>query len=201
MLVVSFHLQRVLTFLEPYILGNVLASEWQQSNSKNYPYMIVPVEAYDLGMRLWKKFGFEPTPRSGICKVVYVHRTCVIKIPIHEAYAPGTSEEIDDINTRWPDPADRIHFPYTMDVGSGVAVQERCRIDKNEYELRQTEIMMLADRLGISDTHDDNIGFEQEGPTIKFFDVQRQMTLYQMGCVLSTKDRLKEMQAAGVASF
>lgn len=202
MLITSFHLERVLSFLEPYLLGNLLASEWQGPDTKCYPYILNKTEAVLLGLELQRRFGFEPEPKFGVCKVVYCHQTCVIKIPIHETYAEFTTQEVDDINRRWPDPMDRIHFPYTIHVGEGIAVQERCRVSAYECEKRKREVSALARSLGLWDVYDergdevreDNVGFEMYGDVIKFFDVQRQVQLKQISDILSTKERLREIQ-------
>lgn len=206
MLITSFNLERVLSFLEPYLLGNLLASEWQCPESKCYPYVVHQQEAYQLGFELQRRFGFEPEPKWGVCKVVYLHRTAVIKIPIHECFAPYTTQEVDDINRRWPDPYDRVHFPYTIGVGDGIAVQERCRVSEQECLARKKEINALARSLQLWDVYDpdldevreDNVGFELHGAVIKFFDVQRREQLKEISGIQSTRERLREMQLAGV---
>lgn len=195
--VTSFNLERVLSFLEPYILSNVLSFAWLPATAEvptdrehRYPYHINKREAFDLGIELQRRFGFDPAPRWGVCKVCYTHTTAVLKIPIHEAYAPIVELEIDDINTRWPDPNHKKYFPYTFSVGDGIAVQERCRLmTKSEYITNMAEITMLAAELGLWDFHDENVGMSMDGATFKFFDVQREQHLKLIGNVQSTARR------------
>jgi hypothetical protein len=192
MLITSFDLKRVLAHLEPYVLGNLLASEWQPMKSKTYPYVVNHREANRLGMELFRKFGFMPQPEWGVCKVVFTHETAVIKIPIHETYADITDAEIADINTRWPDPEQKKYFAYTLAVGNGISVQERCRImTPGEYINELATITGLARDLGLWDYHDGNVGYELVGEQLKFFDVQRKEHLCLISEIESTRERAR----------
>jgi hypothetical protein len=192
MLVVSFNLAAVLSYLEPWIEGNVLAMPRRDSG---YPYELNKTEAERLGWLLLKRFRFEPTAYFGVTKVCYRHSTAVIKIPIHEAYAEQTIAEIDHINETFSK-ADRKHFPYTIHVGSGIAIQERCRLMSNQdYMKRIIDIHILADRLKVFDTHVGNVGLALDEDLIKFIDVQTHAMLKAVQMAPSTLDILHKRES------
>jgi hypothetical protein len=187
--VTSFDLKRVLAFIEPYVYANLLARQWDSSET-GYPYAIHQAEATHLGIELQRRFGFQPEPKWGVCKVCYTHATSVLKIPIHETYAPIIEMEIDDINTRWPSPLHKQYFPYTFSMGDGVTVQERCLVmSASDYLVNATEIALLAAELGLWDFHDENVGWSLDHSTFKFFDVQRPQHLALIGNIQSTARR------------
>jgi hypothetical protein len=187
MLVVSFDMARVLGFLEPWIMSNVLASPRKDSG---YPYELNTDEAELLGGWMHRKFGFDKTVYFGVTKVCLLHDTAVIKIPIHESYAELTTQEIDYINENFTKDQ-RQHFPYTVHVGEGIAVQERCILDNARFLDRIKEIRKLEYELGLFDIHEGNVGFSMDTDAIKFIDVQSVELLNAAQSVPNTLEILK----------
>src|SRR4051812_32292296 len=52
----SFDLARVLAFLEPYVLSNLLSGAYGAAGKHTYPYTVNKDEAAQLGIKLWRKF-------------------------------------------------------------------------------------------------------------------------------------------------
>lgn len=119
---------------------------------------------------------YRPKISSGCANSVLIFASYVVKVPqveMSREHRFGTlRQEYDFIQNMRKNRKIRRFFPETKLIG-GVMVQERCDVNWNHHDKFYSHVENLADKLGIYDAHEDNIGWKRnkKGPYPVFIDV------------------------------